>query len=47
MILSNFLTTPNDVASDKNSDKPEPDGLAPGSVQIRRLEDGKAVRNGW
>jgi len=47
MANSNFLPTPDDVDNDKNSAKPEPDKPAPASVQIRKLEDGMVVRNGW
>jgi len=47
MTLSNFLATPDGVVSEKNSGDPEPDETAPGSVQIRRLEVGMVVRNGW
>jgi len=47
MTLSNFLKTPQGVLNEQNSDEPELDESAPGSVQIRRLEDGMVVRNGW
>jgi hypothetical protein len=47
MTLSNFLATPDGVVSEKNSGDPESDETAPGSVQIRRLEDEMVVMNGW
>jgi hypothetical protein len=47
MTLSNILQTPTDALKSKNSGEPELDGLTPGSVQIRRLEDGMVERYDW